>query len=412
MTVQINTYALGVGISSKGLKRLQIIASNNSGVFFEIRDQHRRVLKRIMGSYYTSIESPLGQEPRLSVPYIDSRLGVMVTMSLALTENGSFKGVLALDLPLEHLFKEALQMSSPSLSYAILVDKEGRTILHPSLPGPTDTTSSRSFLPLSLFESGLPPDVILNITSGGSGHQHFNAGFPVPLGDQSTDGAHIFHTNATYLWSPVGNSAYSIVFVVADGQSVTTDLTSFKDNAQISSSFYHRLDLVWNDTTSHPDEVCSLRENLLISPMSSTVKIAPVAFNDSDEYVYRTETLEDVQDIQRFFNDNTSQAQYKGFSKAVRAEVILTSELEEIWRRADFTNPDVVTWRFVGTEQGVLRTYPGLRLQKTYSHRQQSWYRQAASSPEKLVVSLRTSVYEQDIMLSFSKAIRKTRQVL
>lgn len=41
-------------------------------------------------------------------------------------------------------------------------------------------------------------------------------------------------------------------------------------------------------------------------------QIAPVAFNDSDEYVYRTETLEDVQDIQRFFNDNTSQARYKG----------------------------------------------------------------------------------------------------
>ena len=50
----------------------------------------------------------------------------------------------------------------------------GRTILHPSLPGPTDTTSNRSFLPLSLFESGLPADVILNITSGGSGHQRFN----------------------------------------------------------------------------------------------------------------------------------------------------------------------------------------------------------------------------------------------
>lgn len=128
MTVQINTYALGVGISSKSLKRLQIIASNNSGVFFEIRDQQRGVLKRIMGSYYTSIKSPVEQEPRLSVPYIDSRLGVMVTMSLAQTQNGSFKGVLALDLPLEHLFKEALQMSSSSLSYAILVDKEGSVV--------------------------------------------------------------------------------------------------------------------------------------------------------------------------------------------------------------------------------------------------------------------------------------------
>lgn len=128
MTVQINTYALGVGISLNGLRRLQIIASNNGGVFFEIRDQHTGVLKRIMGSYYTSIKSPLGQDPRLSVPYVDSRLGVVVTMSLALSQNGSFKGVLALDLPVEPLFKEALQMSSPSQSYAILVDREGNVV--------------------------------------------------------------------------------------------------------------------------------------------------------------------------------------------------------------------------------------------------------------------------------------------
>ena len=52
------------------------------------------------------------------------------------------------------------------------------------------------------------------------------AGFPVPLGDQTTDGTHIFYTNATYLWSPVAGSAYFIVLVVADGQSVRTDLTS------------------------------------------------------------------------------------------------------------------------------------------------------------------------------------------
>ncbi|KAL9972842.1 hypothetical protein ACROYT_G019223 [Oculina patagonica] len=407
-TVQVNTYALGTGISANGLQRLQTIANQNSGVFFEIKDQHGGVLKRVMGSYYTSIKTPLGQKPRLSVPYTDSRLGLVVTMSLALTQNESLIGVLALDLPLERLFKEALQVSSTSLSYAILVDKEGRTILHPSLPGPTDTTSSRSFLPLTLFESRLPSDVINNITGGGLGYQRFQAGFPVPLGDQTTDGTHIFYTNATYLWSPVASGAYFIVLVVADGQSVGTNLTSFRGTSQISSSFYHRLDLSWNDTNSHPEDICGLRDNLLISPTSSTVKIAPVAFNDSDEYIYVTETLKDVQDIQLFFNDNTFKAQYKGLSEAVRAEVKLTAELEEIWQRADILNPDVVSWRFVGTQQGVLKTYPGLRLQKTYSHQQQSWYREATSSPETLVVSLRTSAYQQDRMLSLSKAILKT----
>ena len=95
-------------------------------MFLEIKDQNSGVLKRIMGSYYTSIKTPLGQEPRLSLPHMDPGLGLMVTMSLALTQNGSFIGVVAMDLPLERLFKETLQLSSTSLSYAVLVDKEGK----------------------------------------------------------------------------------------------------------------------------------------------------------------------------------------------------------------------------------------------------------------------------------------------
>lgn len=42
-------------------------------------------------------------------------------------------------------------------------------------------------------------------------------------------------------------------------------------------------------------------------------QIEPVAFNDSDEYIYSTETLTDLQDIQKFFNDHSSQAKYKGY---------------------------------------------------------------------------------------------------
>lgn len=127
--MQINTYALGTGLSQRSLQRLRRIAYNNNGVFLEIRDQNGAVLKRIMGSYYTSIKISLRQEPRLSLPHMDSRLGLMVTMSLALIQNGSFRGVVAVDLPLERLFKEALQLSSAtSLSYSVLVDKEGINI--------------------------------------------------------------------------------------------------------------------------------------------------------------------------------------------------------------------------------------------------------------------------------------------
>ena len=81
-----------------------------------------------MGSYYTSIKTPLRPGPRLSLPHMDSRLGLMVTLSLPLIQNGSFTGVVAVDLPLERLFKEALQLSYASLTYAVLVDKEGKKV--------------------------------------------------------------------------------------------------------------------------------------------------------------------------------------------------------------------------------------------------------------------------------------------
>ena len=110
------------------LQRLRKIAFNNSGVFLEIRDQKEGVLKRTMASYYTSIKTPLVQDPRLSMPHMDSKLGLKLTMSLALTQNESFIGVVALDLPLERLFKEAFQHSSTSLSYTVLVDKGGKIL--------------------------------------------------------------------------------------------------------------------------------------------------------------------------------------------------------------------------------------------------------------------------------------------
>jgi len=283
----------------------------------------------------------------------------------------------------------------------------GRAILHPSLPGPSDVTSSRSFLPVRLFEPALSPDVILNITAGGSGQQSFQVKFLLPLGNQPTDGTRTLRTNATYMWKAVGRSAYYIVCVVANEKSLTTDLTSLQPSSQIVPSFYHRLDLSWNASISHPRDICGWKNNL-ISPTSSTVKIAPAAFNDSDKYIYSTETLIDVQDIQEFFNDHISQAKYKGLNEAIRAEVMLTSELEDVWHRAEFHNPDTVQWRFVGTQKGVLKTFPGIRLQKTYSHKNKPWFLQAASWPGKLGVSLQTSAYQQDTIVSLSKAVRKT----
>lgn len=85
-------------------------------------------MKAVMASYYTSIKTPLEQELMLSTPHVDPTLGLKVVLSVALIQNGTFKGVLALDLPLQRLFKEIFQLPSSTLMYAVLVDKEGNML--------------------------------------------------------------------------------------------------------------------------------------------------------------------------------------------------------------------------------------------------------------------------------------------
>ena len=36
---------------------------------------------------------------------------------------------------------------------------------------------------------------------------------------------------------------------------------------------------------------------------------------------------------------------FTGLSEAIRAEVMMTSELDDIWQRAEFLDPDSVQWR-------------------------------------------------------------------
>ena len=63
------------------------------------------------------------------------------------------------------------------------------------------------------------------------------ASFPLPLGNHPSDGARLLQTNATYMWSPVGENDYYIVCVVANDQSLKRDLKSVSFIAAFSSVF-------------------------------------------------------------------------------------------------------------------------------------------------------------------------------
>ncbi|XP_048589597.1 VWFA and cache domain-containing protein 1 isoform X2 [Nematostella vectensis] len=384
---RINVYGLGESLNIDNLNRLKRIASLNNGTFTQINDQDASSLSTIMGKYYTSTAKTREDSPAISVPHLIKDLGLVVTLSLAVkSRHGNVSGVVAVDAPLDTLMKEVVHFSTTGLPYAIVVDNKGRTLLHPNAPAPTDHLTAPTFQPLTLYEPFLTPDMYINITSGTPGSERIQTSILLSRGDPLTDGVTKVVINATYTWQPVRGGVYTIILVTSDRMDAR-----FLEKATVLlstvHSYYHRLDLSWQNTAlSRTPSVCRTDGNL-IAPLSSTVKIAPEAFNDSARYVNTPETQHDVEAIERFFNDLSQQVKYSDLSEQARVDVLLTAQLENQWNESRHRDPDTVKWRYIGTEGGVFRVFPGLRMNKTYSHKRQPWYRRAIANAGRLTVS-------------------------
>ena len=51
---------------------------------------------------------------------------------------------------------------------------------------------------------------------------------------------------------------------------------------------------------------------------------------------------------------------------AVRADVLISQNVEKLWRVRSFPGVDDVKWTYVGMRSGVFRTYPAHRSRRGY----------------------------------------------
>ena len=55
----------------------------------------------------------------------------------------------------------------------------------------------------------------------------------------------------------------------------------------------------------------------------------------------------------------------------IRPDVWATYQAEKFWKQHRSNH---LSWRYIGTPSGIMRSYPGVSLKKTYDHEKRPWY--------------------------------------
>ncbi|KAI0210266.1 VWFA and cache domain-containing protein 1 [Lamellibrachia satsuma] len=319
-------------------------------------------LRSKMGSYYTYI-SRTGSRPTVifSVPYKDYfGTGILISACLPVYHNGELKGVVGIDRAVSDLLSDVTYFNKGELNYAFVIDGQARVLTHPMLPRPRTICDDPLFIRLpSLERSPQVLDVMTSMLRGETANLTFPSERVTSRGNSRLEGVQTRNILSTYFWSHVEHTHFSVCVVLAEGAETSTDVWEMN----LPQSFiYHRFDL------KPQSNLCSYLQRVAVKDKTS-VKFAPTAFVDAYEYLDTEETKNTVNRYELYM---VGKGQPVGFKEGVRESVASTHQLEDILS----TRPaPYAIWRYIGTEAGVFRIYPGTRMVQEFDHTQRPWYK-------------------------------------
>lgn len=98
----------------------------------------------------------------------------------------------------------------------------------------------------------------------------------------------------------------------------------------------------------------------------------------------------------------------KVFHPGEEADVVITGNLESDWKESRNKKSNSVVWRYIGTQSGVYRLFPGASLKARVNHKIKPWYRRAVSTAGQFALSYPfNDTYGRGRVISISKAILK-----
>eukprot|EP00105_Crassostrea_gigas_P035327 XP_019919475.1 PREDICTED: VWFA and cache domain-containing protein 1 [Crassostrea gigas] len=390
--VIINTYGIGTGLSTSDQELLKNMAEqtlNNNTYGYVTRGKSKIItdimtssLREIMGTYYVDLSVPIATSPTYTQPYIDFFINEsIITGCLPVAFNGAFSGVVCADILISELVAEILYLKKEEFSYAFIIDGEERTMLHPLLTDPRGIIMQEQDINnIYNFEtSGDVSKVIDSMKKGLESKTSVKTTIIEARGEKLFEGDSKVYLDAVYYWNPIVAPGSNLSLCIVMKQNNTVSNKDVLTRPSDGDFLYHRWDL-----NQWPAPFCR-HFSRYATEAKSTVKLTPDAFIEAYSYTGVKETEVRVKQ----YKDYLSGAIFTnpGLKASAVNSIRLTYPLEKFWTTTSKKEAPYLAWRYVMTEDGVIRTYPGIRLEDDYNHKLRTWYRRTAAQKSLNVLS-------------------------
>lgn len=381
------------------------LPSPRKGLFRQVTDS--QYLRSEMGSYYNyfATVSTKGSPGIIwSVPYFDAGgLGMVVTAASAILLKNRLVGVVGTDLAMRELMADITYFhAGGQASYAFVMDKTGRVLLHPHLSSPSSVRDDPVLTDIGVFERTKEVKQFLKgILEGANMEDQSLTTEEAKIHRKSVNTYRALpqehrnvKTREVYLSYSCMVVNYLILCVVIEGDIASQNILKPQSPPAHLNFLYHRLDI------SPPTELCRYQGEIS-SGTQSTVFLAPSSFRDIGRHLGQPELSEWIDELKSYMLDTDNYnlgrtpaeiAAGVNLKSGIRDVVRITSILDKIWGDQltnstkqpgdELSDNDLrrnVLFRYFSSENGVFRILPGIQMPKSYNPIHRPWYEETRS---------------------------------
>ncbi|XP_077980933.1 VWFA and cache domain-containing protein 1-like [Glandiceps talaboti] len=336
-------------------------------------------LPSTVGRFYSILPNNMSTDPIFTLPYIDRiGKGLIMTITQSCYYNNRLLGIVGIDLNMGDVLEDITYFEEGELSYAFMIDDQGYTLQHPTLPRPCFVNNQPMHADISHFEQ-VPnfSEIRRSMINGGYGRVKIE----VPQNVTITLQNKIQRSMAFYTWKKIETTPYSVCIVLVEQD---FDMRHLRHISVPTGDkvVYHRLDIL-------PTENLCMHLKQLATTESNTMMLSAGSFTAPFEHLSQDETKRMVQHYMAYLNDNTRLIANPGLKPAIKNDVAATSGIDKHWKNqvehSDIR--DYVVRRYVATTNGVYRVYPGTLIDKSMDPTKQAWYTRAMDNPGQVTMS-------------------------
>ncbi|XP_065176814.1 voltage-dependent calcium channel subunit alpha-2/delta-3-like isoform X1 [Sycon ciliatum] len=387
---------VGIEVGDEGSTLPGKLGCDNGGVYIQLRSSDN--IRSMMSPYYSylaRLANTDNDQISPTAPYVDvSGLGRIITLSRAIydpQDAQTLLGVVGVDAVLDDL-ENTLLDDQFGLSYAFLIDTEGRAIVHPRLKPSSELVDDPVYPRISSLEvhDGLPVEfdqtngILADLMAQKTGQRTVTGPRAQQLGGLEDGVKWINNVRFTYHFSSVRSTDYAFAFVLTEADASQVMLSNTMYTPGQAHNYYHEIskyDSATRTTIGYTTNSNNYN-NLAVALKASTFKLAGQAFCDPTQYLLSDEPNSTL--VDSYYNSGAMLAACDAggiFQPETRSTVWVTQPVEAAWRARSAAVSDEIIWTYFGSANGVWRSFPGSRSTRNYDPTRRPWYHRALANP-------------------------------